>query len=73
MCLIITIYNGTHKNMLLIIQTVFFICGFSAKVTCAFLAIISDGKLYRNKHFSIIKNDVIFHIFDQIKVSRVPL
>ena len=25
MCLIITIYNGTHKNMLLIIQTVFFL------------------------------------------------
>ena len=29
-------------------------------------------KQWRNKHFSSQKNYVIFNIFDQIKVSRVP-
>ena len=28
-------------------------------------------KTHRNKHLSIYKNDGIFHMFDQIKVSRV--
>ena len=48
-----------------------FICDFSVKVTCAFLAFkIRNGEIIRVKHFSSNK---IFQILDQIKVSRVPL
>ena len=38
-----------------------------------FLLIKSNGEYRRNKHFSSKKNDVIFHIFNQNKISRVPL
>ena len=31
-----------------------------------FLVNISNGEIFRNKHFSSKKNDSIFHIFDQI-------
>ena len=41
-----------------------------AKVTSAFLA---SKKQWINKNFLSRKNDGIFHIFDPIKVSRVPL
>ena len=42
-------------------------CDFSEKVICAFFHFILNSK-----HFSE-KNDTIFQICDQIKVSRVPL
>ena len=32
-----------------------------------------DLQMEKVKHFSSQENDDIFHIFDQIKVSRVPL
>ena len=40
-------------------------CGFSAKVTCAFLAYKNNGD------WGVKKNVVIFHTFDQMKVSKV--
>ena len=43
--------------------------GFTAKVTCEFLVIRSNGKTHRNKHFSSQKNDGFFQIKDQIKVG----
>ena len=45
-----------------------FICGFFAKVTCAFLA--CKKKLSGQKQFSSEENDDIFQIFDQLIVSR---
>ena len=36
------------------------------------LVIRSNGETHRNYHFSRQKNDVIFDIFNQIIVSRVP-
>ena len=39
-----------------------FICGFFAKVTRAIFLMINNGEIHRNKH------DVIFHIFNQVKV-----
>ena len=38
-----------------------------------FLFIKSNGKIHINKLFSSHKTDSFFHIFDKIKVSRVPL
>ena len=49
-------------------KTYYFQLCFLYKVTCA-------GKhmeINRIKHIQIKKNDNIFHIFDQIKVSRIP-
>ena len=43
------------------------------KMPCAFVVTKKQWRSYQNKHFSSQKNDGIFHIFDQIKVSRVPL
>ena len=65
------IYNVTHKSfvssrmkkisMILFLKLLIFICGFSAKVTCAFLFILSYGEIHRNKHYSSRKNKVIFN------------
>ena len=38
-----------------------------------FLLIIHNGEIHRNKHFSSYKNHIIFHIFDEIRISRVSL
>ena len=43
------------------------------KMPCAFVVTKKQWRSYQNKHFSSQKNYGIFHIFDQIKVSRVPL
>ena len=50
-------------------------CDFSSKMTCTFLGLLKTTKniFVGGKHFSIQKNDIIFHSFDQIKVSRQPL
>ena len=50
-----------------------FISGFSAKVTCAFLLIRSNGELMSFKHFSSQKNDSICHLFNQIQVLKVTV
>ena len=46
-----------------------FICGFSAKVTCAFVVLRNNGQTHKQTILESEKND----IFDKIKVSRVPL
>jgi len=43
----------------------------SLKRLADFLFIKSIGETHKNEHFSIQKNDEIFHIFDKIKVSRI--
>ena len=49
-----------------------FNCNFPTKVTCGFLAYRRyKGEMIWNRHFLSQKNDDIFHIFNQIKVSRV--
>jgi len=53
---------------LLSVQT----CGFSARVSGALFAYKNNVEIYRNKHFPNQKNDIIFHIFDQVMVLRVP-
>ena len=58
-------------NVFVSLNMFVFNCGFSAKVTYAFL--VSNGEIHSNKHFSSQENDGIFHIFKQIKFSRVPL
>ena len=52
-----------------------FICVFSAKVTCAFLVFLRrNGETHRNEHIlSHKKRLYLLHIFDKIKVLRVPL
>ena len=45
--------------------------GLSLKTFCL-MPIKSDGEIQRNKHFEP-KKDGFFHIFDQNKISRVPL
>ena len=42
-----------------------FVCGFSAKVICAFSVMRSNGESHRNNHFSSQKNNNILHIYDQ--------
>ena len=32
-----------------------------------------NGEISRNKHFTSERTDVIFHIIDQIKVSRIKV
>ena len=51
-------------------------CSFSFAVSLQkwlahFLFIRRNGEIPRNKHFTSEKNDVIFHIIDQIKVSSL--
>ena len=47
-----------------------FICGFSAKVTCAFVVLRNNGQTHSKQTILVSeKND----IFDQIKVSKIPL
>ena len=53
-------------------KLVIFNCDFSVKVTCAFLLHENMQKL-QNLTLLTLKNDDIFYIIDQIKVSRVPL
>ena len=76
------IYNGSFKALFdkewIVIHvwflTVNFNFGFSTNVTQAhFLFVISNGELSKLNAFRVEKNDDIFLIFDQIKVSRVPL
>ena len=51
-----------------------FICGFSARVTCAFLACRSCGEIKRNKQFlSDKKNMKAIIIFDHVKVYYLYL
>ena len=67
------IYNGTIESffwsgmnyiyMIFFFKLFIFVCGFSAKVACTFLVYKCQCQ----------KKDGIFHIFDQIKVSRVTL
>ena len=60
--------QGTlHAKTAICISNLFiFVCDFSSKVTCAFLA---NKKQWRNSqkqlHFSSQKNDFIFHIFSE--------
>ena len=49
-----------------------FNCGFSSKVTCAFLLQENKG-IFRIKHLKPRKKNGIFHIIGQIKVLWVPL
>ena len=48
-----------------------FFYGFSAIVIC--ILYTKKWKIHRNKNVSESKNDCISHLFDLIKVSRVPL
>ena len=50
-----------------------FICGFVQKWLAHFLFVRSNGEVYRNTHFSRQKNDVIYHIFNQINVVNRAL
>jgi len=47
--------------------------GFSQKITWAFLAVKKQRRKYFRKKEVEPKNDGIFHIFDQIKESRIWL
>ena len=49
-------------NIVCLYNLFIFICGFFAKVTRAIFLMINNGEIHRNKH------DVIFHIFNQVKV-----
>ena len=46
--------------------------GFSVKMICTFFICKNKLRNLRNKHFLSQENEGIFHIIDQIKVSRVP-
>ena len=78
------IYNGTLKklclikyeldiNVLVSLNCLFSFVGSLLKLLTHSLFIRNNGENHRNKHFSSQKNDAIFRIFDQIKVSRLPL
>ena len=58
-----------------LLNLIIFICGFSTKVTIAhfLLNYYEQWKSYLNKIFFESEDDRTFNIFDQIKVSRVPL
>ena len=44
-----------------------------AKSSCNGTVIRGSGEAHRNKHFSRQKNGIIFQIFNQNRVLRVPL
>ena len=48
-------------------------CLFKRLATCAFIAYKKQWRNYQSLTLFESENDDIFHIFDQIKVSRVPL
>ena len=58
--------------MFLLLKLFIFIYRFSAKETCVFLA---SEAIEKSSEFNTLsqKNDEIFQIIEQIKVSRVPL
>ena len=64
-----------HRIHVFVSSNFLFLCDFSVKVTVAFLADKKQWKDSENyKHtFRVrkLENDVLFHIFDQIKFSRV--
>ena len=49
------------------LKLLIFICGFSTKVTCAFLGLKINEEMIKIKHFSSQKNEGVFHIFDRFK------
>ena len=59
------IHNGTLKGVVWFcaFKLFIFICGFSAKVICAFLAYKKQWRNYHNKTFFESRIDDIFHIF----------
>ena len=64
--------------MFIILKIIYFDCGFSAKVICAFVLQDNIKKLLESKHdiLHIILHDIlhiILHIIDQITVTKIPL
>ena len=62
--------SGLKISILKFPALIVFICGFSKKVTCAFLA---SEKIVKSTELTPFqaKNDVILHIFHQIKILKV--
>ena len=59
-------------NVFVSLNCIFSFAGSLRKKLAHFLFIKSNEETHRNEHFSSQRNESLFHIFDSIKVSRVP-